>query len=74
MDQRIEIQNLSVRHQIMLDRKREATMVSFSVEEGVISRQLEQAERRAESRCPEYDAGNVFFELCNSYTPYTAGV
>ena len=61
MDHRIEIQNLTVRHQIMSDRQRESTIVAFSVEEGMISRQLEQAERRAESRCPDYDATNIFW-------------
>ena len=74
MDQRIEIQNLNVRHQVMSDRQREAAIVGFSVEEGMISRQLEQAERRAESRCPQYDATNVYWKKVDTLMEKQDGV
>ena len=65
-DQRIEIEGLNVRRQEMFDRQRESALVGFFIEEGAISRQIEQAERRAESRCPEYDPNNIFWQRVDS--------
>ena len=61
MDQRIKMKNLDVRNQMISDRQRESSIVALSIEEGVATRQLEQAERRAELQCPECDATNVFW-------------
>jgi len=60
MDQRIEIQNIHVRQQVMSDRQRETSIVAFSIEDSMISKQLEQAERRADLRCSQYDTENLF--------------
>jgi len=65
MDQRIEIQNLNVRQEVMLDRQRETSIVAFLIEESMIANQLEQAERRAELRCPQYDTTNIFWKKVN---------
>ena len=36
MDQRIEMKNLDVRHQMMSDRQRESSIVALSIEEGLL--------------------------------------
>ena len=61
-DQRIEISNLNERRQERLDRLRETSMVSLSIENSAITTSLTNAERRAEARCKEYDPNNVFWK------------
>ena len=45
----------------MSDRQREANLVGLSIQEAAISKSLDQAERRAENRCPEHDSNNRFW-------------
>ena len=60
--ERIEIDSLNIRKQEMLDRQKESTLVGFSIEESAVSRLIEQAERRAEVRCPTYNSNNLYWQ------------
>ena len=44
------------------DRNKESKIVGLCIEESAISRQIVQAEKRAEMRCPQYDAGNLYWK------------
>jgi len=46
----------------MRDRKHEATLVGLSTEGSVLFKQIEAAERRAASRCSDYDPENVHWK------------
>ena len=61
-DQRIDIERLNVQQQVLQDRRDETSIVALSIEESAIGRQLRDAERRAEQRCPVYDANSSFWE------------
>ena len=61
-DQRIELDNLKERRFERRDRNRESKMVGLCIEEGAISRQIVQAEKRAEARCSDYDPDNVYWQ------------
>ena len=61
-DQRIDIESLDVQKEAMQDRKREAALVGLLIEESAIAEHIEGAERRAQSRCLEYDPMNVYWK------------
>ena len=61
-DQRIDIEKLNVQQRMLKDRRDETTIVALSIEESAIGRQLGVAEKRAEQRCPKYDATNVYWK------------
>ena len=61
-DQRIQIESLNLQKQDIVDRKKERSLVSCIAEESALGRQIESAERRAASRCPTYDANNVYWK------------
>ena len=65
-DQRIDIEALDVQKEAMRDRKHEAALVGMSVEGSVLSKQIEAAERRAASRCSDYDPENVHWKKVDS--------
>ena len=60
-EQRINIENLNIRKKEREDRNRESTLVGLSIEAGVVSRLVQAAERRAEQRCPDYNATNQYW-------------
>jgi len=51
-----------VQQQILKDKREETSIVALSIEEGAIGRQLRDAERRSEMRCPEYDKENFYWK------------
>ena len=61
-DQRIDMEKLHVQQQMLRDKREETSIVALSIEEGAIGRQLRDAERRAEMRCPEYDKDNFYWK------------
>ena len=61
-DQRIDIEKLNVQQRMLNDRRDETTIVALSIEESAIGRQLNVAEKRAEQRCPEYNATNIYWK------------
>ena len=61
-EQCLDIEALDLQKQAMLDRKHDSVLVGLSVEENALTKQIEAAERRAMSRCKEYDANNVYWK------------
>ena len=43
----------------MIDCQNQATSAALSIEEAVMGRQIEAAERQAKARCPTYDESNI---------------
>ena len=46
----------------MIERKNERTIIGLSIEMSAITAQVEAAENRAKSRCPEYNASNIMWK------------
>ena len=61
-DQRIDIEALDVQKESMRNRKHEAALVGLSIEESSLSKMIETAERRAWSRCSDYDPESVYWK------------
>ena len=61
-DQRIKLKNLKERRLERKDRNKERQLVGLSIEISAISRQIIQAEKRAEMRCSEYDPENIHWQ------------
>ena len=51
-----------MQQRMLNDRRDDTTIVALSIEESAIGRQLGVAEKRAEQRCPEYDATNIHWK------------
>lgn len=60
-EQCLEIESLDLQKQAMLERKTDSVLVGLSVEQSALKDQVEAAERRAASRCPEYNSTNVYW-------------
>ena len=45
----------------MLERKNDSVLVGLSVEQSALKDQVDAAERRATSRCPEYNPTNIYW-------------
>ena len=58
-EQRLDIESLNIKKQLLFDRKQEQKIVAFSVEESALARQIEQAQRRSITRCLDYDSNNI---------------
>ena len=61
-DQRINIENLNINRQRLNHQQQETQLVSLSIHESAIARQIESAEARAHSRCPQYDPENIYWK------------
>ena len=46
----------------MTERKREASLTALSIEASAVSRLLENAKKRAETRCPTYNKNNILWK------------
>ena len=64
-DQRINIQALNISQKRLEHQKNQSFLVSLSIQESAMSRQIEAAEKRAMIRCPTYDANNVHWKLAD---------
>ena len=61
-DQRIELASLNLQKQAIVDRQKESTLVALSIEESALGRRIESTEKRAESRCKDYDKSNIHWK------------
>ena len=59
---------------MLIDKPEETSIVPLSIEEGAIGRQLGDAERRAEMRCPEYDKDNFYWKCVDKLIEAQAAV
>ena len=60
-EQCLEIEALDLQKQAMLERKNDSVLVGLSVEQSALKDQVDAAERRATSRCPEYNPTNIYW-------------
>ena len=61
-DQRISIESMNVNVRRLEHQKKETKMVGLSIQEAAIGRQITSAEIRASTRCPDYDANNIYWQ------------
>ena len=60
-EQCLEIESLDLQKQAMVERKNDSVLVGLSIEQCALKDQVEAAERRAASRCREYDPSNLYW-------------
>ena len=65
-DQRINIQALNISQKRLDHQRNQSFLVSLSIQESAMSRQVEAAEKRAMIRCPEYDATNMHWKVADN--------
>ena len=61
-DQRIELILLNLKKEAIVDRQIESTLEALSIEKNALGRRIGTAEKRAESRCKDYDKINIHLE------------
>ena len=65
-EQCLEIEALDLQKQTMVERKNDSLLVGLSIEQCALKDQVEAAERRAASRCPEYNPSNLYWRKVDS--------
>ena len=60
IDQRIDIESISMQKETMVDRKNEVAMVDLLLEESATTKLIDLEERRAIFHCPEYNTENPY--------------
>lgn len=61
-DQRIDVKALDVQKEAIRERKHEAALVGMFIHESALSKQIEAVERRAASRCNDFDPENIYWK------------